>query len=128
MTKIGEQAFAYCTGLTGTLTIPNSVTIIGDWAFRNCWGLTALELGTGVQTIGAQAFSRCSGLESITSKATTAPSISANTFYMVKSAGTLFVPAGATGYDTWMQTSGYYLGYYNWTLQEYTPTEGLVFE
>ena len=96
------------------------MTTIGKNAFSGCAGLTALELGTGVQTIGNYAFSSCSGLTSITSKAITAPSISELTFINVKSKGTLFVPAGATGYDTWMQTSGYYLGYYNWTLQEIT--------
>ena len=73
-----------------------------------------------MQTIGRSAFYNCSGLTSITSKAITAPSISEGTFRAVKSEGTLFVPTGATGYDTWMQTSSYYLGYYNWTIQEIT--------
>ena len=39
VTSIGERALAFCTGLT-SVTIPNSVTSIEDNAFRGCTGLT----------------------------------------------------------------------------------------
>jgi len=55
---------------------------------------------------------------SITSNATTAPTISYSTFKDVKSGGTLTVPSGSTGYDVWMGTGDYYLGKYNWTKVE----------
>ena len=42
VTTIGEYAFKSCTGLT-SITIPNSVTTIGDWAFKECTGLTTLN-------------------------------------------------------------------------------------
>jgi hypothetical protein len=33
----------------------------------------------------------------------------------------LYVPKGcASNYSSWMRTSSYYLGYYNWTIQEMT--------
>ena len=35
ITKIGNGAFRYCSNLT-SITIPDSVTVIGDYAFYNC--------------------------------------------------------------------------------------------
>ena len=46
--------------------IPNSVTSIGDGAFRGCSGLTELTLPNSVTSIGDIAFTYCSGLEKIT--------------------------------------------------------------
>ncbi|MDE6297493.1 MAG: leucine-rich repeat domain-containing protein, partial [Muribaculaceae bacterium] len=62
VTTIGEQAFIYCRGLTGSLIIPNSVTTIGDLAFSDCSGFTgSLTIGNSVTTIGNFAFYDCSG-------------------------------------------------------------------
>lgn len=41
LTSIGYSAFAYCTQLM-TITIPSAVSIIEDYAFRNCSGLTSI--------------------------------------------------------------------------------------
>ena len=49
-----------------TLTIGNSVTSIGDYAFRNCTGLTNVVIGNSVTSIGKSAFYNCSSLTSIT--------------------------------------------------------------
>ena len=65
-----------------------------------------------------KAFNNCSSLTSVTSLATTAPTIQSNTFQNVKTNGTLTVPSGATGYDVWMGTGDYYLGKYKWTKVE----------
>ncbi|MDD5862638.1 MAG: leucine-rich repeat domain-containing protein [Prevotella sp.] len=59
---IGYGAFNSCTGLTGSLVIPNSVTSIGDGAFYHCTGLTSLTIGNSVATIGYSAFDGCTGL------------------------------------------------------------------
>ena len=48
------------------LVIPNSVTSIGDYAFRNCSGLTSVTIPNSVTSIGDDAFSGCSGLTSVT--------------------------------------------------------------
>ena len=62
MTSIGKSAFSGCSGLTGNLIIPNSVTTIGNWAFQNCSGLTGdLNIPNSVTSIGSYAFKNCSG-------------------------------------------------------------------
>lgn len=55
---IGNGAFAHCSSLTGSLTIPNSVTSIGDGAFSSCSGFNGLlTIGNSVTYIGDNAFS-----------------------------------------------------------------------
>ena len=117
VTSIGRNAFYYCTGLTN-VTIGNSVTSIGDYAFGDSTNLTSVTIGDSVTRIGGNAFNGCSKLTSITVNATTAPTITSDTFGDVKTNGTLTVPSGSSGYDVWMSTSNYYLGYYNWTKVE----------
>ena len=114
VTSIGNSAFSYCSGLTN-ITIPDNVTSIGDEAFRSCSGLTSVTIPNSVTSIGNLAFYGCASLTSITCNATTAPTITSTTFKNVKTNGTLYVPTGSTGYDEWMGTGEYYLGYYNWT-------------
>ena len=63
--KIGEYAFAYCSGLT-SLTLPVGITSIGEFAFSGCSGLTSLTLPAGITSIGEYAFYGCSGLTSLT--------------------------------------------------------------
>lgn len=42
-----------------------SVTSIGDWAFRNCSGLTSVTISNSVTSIGSSAFFGCTGLTDI---------------------------------------------------------------
>ena len=65
VTSIGDGAFSYCSGLT-SVTIPNSVTYIGEYAFVGCSGLTSLTIPNSVTYIGEQAFGGCSGLTNLT--------------------------------------------------------------
>ena len=65
VTSIGEYAFYNCSGLT-SVTIPNSVTSIGKSAFSGCSGLTSVTIGEKVEGISEEAFSGCSGLISVT--------------------------------------------------------------
>ena len=45
MTIIGNYAFRDCTGLT-SITIPGSVTSIGNYAFGRCTNLTEIDFST----------------------------------------------------------------------------------
>ena len=65
VTNIGNYAFYGCEGLT-SVTIPNSVTNIGNYAFYGCEGLTSVTIGNSVTAIGYYAFKGCKGLTSIT--------------------------------------------------------------
>ena len=64
VTSIGDYAFLGRSGLT-SITIPDSVTSIGDFSFSICSGLTSMTIGNGVTNIGAYAFQYCNGLTSI---------------------------------------------------------------
>ena len=57
--------FQGCTQLT-SITIPGSVTSIGDYAFEECRGLTSITIPGSVASIGGGAFQSCWGLTSIT--------------------------------------------------------------
>ncbi len=65
VTTIGDGAFYGCTGLT-SVTISNSVTTIGTCTFLNCTGLTSVTIPNSVTTIGYCAFSGCTGLTLVT--------------------------------------------------------------
>ena len=64
VTTIGDSAFSGCTGLT-SVSIPDSVTTIGGGAFSDCTGLTSINIPNSVTTIGNWAFSGCTGLTSV---------------------------------------------------------------
>ncbi len=62
VTSIGHYAFAGCTGFNGNLTLGNSLTTIGDHAFDGLNGFTGnLMIPNSVTTIGNYAFAGCNG-------------------------------------------------------------------
>ena len=65
VTSIGNYAFRDCTGMT-SVTIGNSVTSIGDYAFSGCTGLTSVTIPNSVTSIGEHAFVGCTGMTSVT--------------------------------------------------------------
>ncbi|MBR4644751.1 MAG: leucine-rich repeat protein [Bacteroidaceae bacterium] len=62
--SIGNSAFYNCTNLHA-VTIPNSVTSIGDYAFRRA-GLNYIIIPNSVTSIGNTAFGSCTSLTSVT--------------------------------------------------------------
>ena len=65
VTSIGDEAFSPCYYLT-SLTIPNTVTSIGEYAFNGCNNLANITIPDAVTSIGAGAFAYCSEFTSIT--------------------------------------------------------------
>ena len=65
VTVIGSYAFSDCDDLT-SVTIPDSVTTIGSYAFAGCYGLWSVTIPDSVTTIGDEAFSNCDDLTSVT--------------------------------------------------------------
>ena len=64
VTIIGGFAFRGCSALT-SVNIPNSVTTIEDWAFSGCSALTSVTIPNSVTTIGSEAFSECTNLQKV---------------------------------------------------------------
>ncbi len=67
--EIGWYSFSGATGLF-TVEIPETVLLVGNYAFENCYGLNTVcfdsnTVSTGTEIIGEGAFSNCYGLENI---------------------------------------------------------------
>ena len=62
---IGESAFYDCYDLTA-VTIPDGVGSIGGHAFSGCYDLTAVTIPDSVSTVGDYAFYGCSSLSVVT--------------------------------------------------------------
>ena len=62
VTSLGDRCFSYCRGLT-SITIPSSVTSLGDECFCDCSGLTSITIPSSVTSLGEYCFSGCIGLE-----------------------------------------------------------------
>lgn len=102
--KIGAGAF-YLSDLVN-VTIPESVTNIGNHSFKKC-KLETIEIPSGVTTIGGSAFFDCTSLSSVTVKATTPPTISADTFPTAQDIN-FYVPAESVeAYKTATNWSAY---------------------
>lgn len=97
VTNIGGYAFSGYSGLT-SVTIPNTVTLIGLEAFRNCTGLTTVVLPNGLTFIGESAFRDCSALTSI-SIPNTVTSVGKMAFYGCTSLTSLTIGSGLTVID-----------------------------
>ncbi|MFY0714282.1 leucine-rich repeat domain-containing protein [Seonamhaeicola sp. NFXS20] len=63
VTTIGYEAFKNCD--ITNITLPNSITQIEDYAFRDCREITTITLPNSVTNIGYGAFLYCTILESV---------------------------------------------------------------
>ena len=69
VTSIGDYAFAECP-LLEAIVLPNSVKTIGRNAFSSCISLTSAKLSTALQEIPAELFAGCSKLTIVNIPAT----------------------------------------------------------
>src|SRR5207237_2448127 len=117
----GYSAFGVCSGLT-SVTIPNSVTSIGDYAFGVCSGLTSVTIPNSVTSFGDYAFYYCTNLHQAYFQGN-APTVnggagSADSTVFTGESGTVYYLPGATG---WGATFG------GWpTAQWYQPQPQLT--
>ena len=65
LTSIGDSAFNSCKDLS-SLTLSSSLTEIDSYAFEYCEKLNRITIPNGVTKIGRNAFSNCSALKNIT--------------------------------------------------------------
>ncbi|OFX68411.1 MAG: hypothetical protein A2X12_10110 [Bacteroidetes bacterium GWE2_29_8] len=113
VTSIGDFAFYYNTNLK-SVTIPNSVLTIGNSAFSACTNLKNITIPNSVTSIGDVAFYGCNSLTEINCNATEPPILGIDVFWDVSKDIPLYVLLGsidaynaATGWKDFHPTSKY---------------------
>lgn len=97
VTTIGLSAFAGCSALAGTLTLPASLVTISNYAFQECSSISALSMGNNVTTIGDLAFYNCSNITGTLTLSNKLTKIGQSAFRgCSKISGTLVIPSTCT--------------------------------
>ena len=94
VTCIGDEAFTFCHSLT-SITIPNSVTSIREKAFSGCICLRSIIIPNSVTSIGERAFEGCIRLKSIIIP-NSVTSIENETFWNCTSLKSVTIPNSVT--------------------------------
>lgn len=94
VTGIQMQAFIKCTSLK-SVSMPESMTWIGDSAFAGCTGLESVALPVGLESIGENVFYSCTSLTSVVvpDKVTSIESLA---FFGCLNLESITIPAGIT--------------------------------
>lgn len=97
LTEIGN------TSLHGTsisaITIPESVSTIGDYAFWQCASLKSVVIPEGITALGTSLFDGCTALESVTIPSTVA-TVGSSVFSGCESLASLTFPASVTEFKS----------------------------
>ena len=94
VTCIGDEAFTFCHSLT-SITIPNSVTSIREKVFSGCICLRSIIIPNSVTSIGERAFEGCIRLKSIIIP-NSVTSIENETFWNCTSLKSVTIPNSVT--------------------------------
>jgi len=97
LTRVGNYAFSGCSSLQ-TIIIPTGVTAIGHGAFERCTALRNVTLSSGLISIGDRAFQKCTALQNI-SLPNTITSIGQNAFMECSSLQSINLPDSLTRID-----------------------------
>ena len=79
LTTLGDRAFWSCTNLE-SVKIPNTVTSIKHSAFQYCCNLESIIIPSSVNSIGISAFSECKALKDIYCQAVNVPETHSSAF------------------------------------------------
>ena len=94
VTSIGSYAFYNCQSLPNII-IPDTITSIGTGAFKGCTSLTSIEIPSSIKSISGSAFYDCKSLANVTIP-NTVTSINAKAFYNCTSLKSVTLPNAIT--------------------------------
>lgn len=60
------DSYAFCNNVVTTIKLPNTLTSMGNYCFKNCYKLTSVNVGTSLTKIPYEAFRGCSSLQTVT--------------------------------------------------------------
>lgn len=92
--KVLQRTFQGCNAMA-SITLPNSVTELENYAFQGCSALTNITFSTTLLQLGSSTFAACSSLVSVTLP-TGFRTIGSNTFIDCSSLETLYIPASTS--------------------------------
>ena len=98
VTSLGNYCFKNCTGLT-SINIPNNVSSLGIQCFYNCTGLTSIEIPSNVTSLGNDCFYNCTGLTSIEIPSNVT-SLGARCFFGCTGLTSIEIPSNVTSLGT----------------------------
>ena len=103
----GHLIAAALAAIEGSISIPNSVSSIGLWAFSSCKNLTRITIPESVTCIEMQAFQNCTNLTSVIIQSKTPPIIQGGVFQDTNECP-IYVPSGSVEA---YKTSVYWIDY-----------------
>lgn len=98
VTEIGNSGLKVFPNTIKSITIPNTVTSIGNRAFSSCKALESIVIPDSVTELGKAAFENCNSLKSVTI-GNSVTSLRYNTFAYCESLESVFIPSTITLID-----------------------------
>lgn len=129
LTIIRPNAFANCVKLS-SITLPEGVGEIGEFAFVCCSALVSATLPSTLSTMGIHVFRDCTSLASVFCLASTPPTGGSKMFNSNASGRKIYVPAGSvSNYKSaayWSDYANDILGIQSLTLNESTSNSTAI--